>query len=437
MSQHAQFSPSGAKKWMACPGSVAMEFGEPDDSNEYSDEGTAAHALAAMCLTENRLPAAFLGRQLRVVDGVYDPTGQARVLKTQRTFPVDAGMVEHVTTYVLRVREYAERGELLVEERVPIGHITDEEDAEGTADGVVVLSDGATLEFQVHDLKFGRGVPVSAVKNPQGMFYLLGALQKFEPIYGRPSRLRFVIHQPRRDYLGEWDCTYDELMAFAAEARERAKVARFAFEQRLAWMPKKETGYLTPGQHCDDNFCKARAKCPALAKFVTDSVGADFEVLALTQPTDGSFKALIPTDLNALGEKYKAIEIISDWCKQIRAKVEAALFENNNSDKAQAALGCKLVEGKKGNRAWNDPDAAAEALKKMRLKVGEIYDFSLKTPPSIEKVLKEKPKRWAAMVKLISQKPGVPSVAELTDKRPPWAVKPTADDFATDGSDLI
>ena len=64
MSEHAVYSPSGAKKWMTCSGSIAMEAGEPGDCNEYTDEGTAAHQLASMCLSAEALPSAYLGRIL-------------------------------------------------------------------------------------------------------------------------------------------------------------------------------------------------------------------------------------------------------------------------------------------------------------------------------------------------------------------------------------
>jgi len=170
---------------------------------------------------------------------------------------------------------------------------------------------------------------------------------------------------------------------------------------------------------------------------VSQSVGADFEVLSLTQPTDGSFKALIPTDLRALGEKGAVLDIIADWCKQVRAKIEAALFETHNSAEAQAALGFKIVQGKKGNRAWTDTEAVEAMLKGFRMKSEEIYDYSVKSPTTIEKAMKETPKRWEKIKPLVTQKDGQPSVTELADKREPLVLTPVSDDFAvTDGSDL-
>jgi hypothetical protein len=83
-------------------------------------------------------------------------------------------------------------GELLVEQSLPIAHITGEEDAEGTGDAVILRGD----EIIVIDLKFGRGVEVSAIDNPQLMLYGLGALEKFG-LLGDFKRVRMVISQPR------------------------------------------------------------------------------------------------------------------------------------------------------------------------------------------------------------------------------------------------
>jgi hypothetical protein len=130
----------------------------------------------------------------------------------------------------------------------------------------------------VHDLKFGRGVAVSAERNPQLMLYALGALRKFD-VLGTFKRVRLVIHQPRiQDAPSEWDCTVDELLAFSAEASKLARHAMTAYEFRANWMGK-DNSYLQPS---DDacKFCKAKATCPALAAKVVETVGADFEVLA-------------------------------------------------------------------------------------------------------------------------------------------------------------
>lgn len=437
---HAKYSPSGAKKWMTCPGSIAMEHDEPNEGSEYSDEGTAAHALAAMCLSEKKHPVAFLGRTLHVVNGVYQadyqPGQPGWGEQTVRSFEVDQDMCGYVNVYVQHIMEYAAGAEeLLVEQRVPIGHITGEKGAAGTSDAVIFKGD----ELQVHDLKYGMGVKVFANENEQGIMYLLGALEEFAPVYGTPTRFRFVVHQPRLDHLDEWDCSYDELMAWKEKLTKGASLATIAFEHRVNWMGKDgELQYLNPGEHCKKAFCRARAKCPALEKMVADAVGADFDVLV--EDTKETVAARVPTDLKALGQKFSVLDIVMDWCKAVRAKAEAALFEYHNSDDVQKALGLKLVQGKKGNRQWTDEKEVIAALKKMRLKTEDIFDLSVKTPPAIEKQLKDTPKRWDKVSALIKQADGQPSVTTLDDKRPPLVMTPVADQFDAvpdDGSDLV
>ena len=58
MSTHAKLSPSGAHRWMACPGSSILIDELPSEfkrSSGHAQRGTAAHTLVEMCLRD-RLP---------------------------------------------------------------------------------------------------------------------------------------------------------------------------------------------------------------------------------------------------------------------------------------------------------------------------------------------------------------------------------------------
>jgi hypothetical protein len=79
----------------------------------------------------------------------------------------------------------------------------------------------------------------------------------------------------------------------------------------------------------------------------------------------------------------------------------------------------KLVEGRMGNREFEDEEAAEAEMKAMRLKVDEMYTKKLISAPQAEKLLKESnPRKWAKLQKMIVQRQGKPSVAPASDKRP-------------------
>jgi hypothetical protein len=425
--QHAMLSPSGAARWMSCPGSVALEADYPESSNEYSDEGTAAHAVAAMCLTEGRPAAAYIGRRVDV--------------GPHRTYEFREDMAEPVQAYVDTILQFQGQPkfgsvaaepfaghELFVEIRVPVSHITGEEGAEGTSDVVIITEDQE--EIQVHDLKFGRGVRVNAERNPQGMLYALGALEKYD-VLGSFKRVRIVIHQPRLDSVSEWDCTVDELRAFAEEARDAAKVAMLAFEHRANWMGSSSS-YLSPSTEAC-KFCKAKATCPAKNAQVQEVIGAEFEELAAEGADIMVVQQVVFNDAAQLAVKMLAIDQIESWCKAVRAEVERRLLAGDTVPEY------KIVQGRQGNRAYTSVEEAEQLLKSFRLKHDEMYDSKVKSPTAIEKLLKESPKRWKKVEALITRSPGALSVAHVSDKRPAVEVQPVADAFEviTETEDLI
>lgn len=389
---HARLSPSGAHRWMACPGSVILEAAYPNASSVYANEGTLAHELAAGHLKEGWHLEDYVGESWRFEDG----TGTV----------ITKDMVEYVKAYCDRVREHAEGGVLLVEQRLSIAHLTGEPDAKGTSD-VVIVKDG---ELIVIDLKYGMGVQVYAEANEQLYIYAASAVHAYEMIYGF-DRVTVVIDQPRLHHRDSFTLPLDELRTFITTVEQASNTAASTSLMNDTELREQ----LRPGEkQC--RFCRAKSTCPALRA----------EVMNLTSSaaSPDDFKDLIVVD-HHIGDNYlsmamASVGLVEDWCKAVRAEVERRLIAG------QKVEGFKLVKGKRGPRKWSDASQAEARLKALRLKADEMYKREVISPTQAEKVLGAK---YEKLRDLVTQSDGNLSVAPATDPRPEEQSVATAEDF--------
>lgn len=394
-SDHALFSPSGAHKWIRCTGSLAMEKGLPYTTNDSAEEGTAAHELAAVTLTDG----AF-----------YTKAYQGRIFNKE--WEATEEMCENVQLYVDALRDRIDEFKLagavevhlFVENRIDISEVVGVPDQFGTSDAIfiAVWADG-TATLSVEDLKYGYRL-VSAKDNEQLMVYGLGAYMLYELSYDI-REIRMVIHQPRREHVSDWSVTRDELLAFGETVRAAAQDAQAKMK-----LPKAQVvPFLTPGEkQCQ--YCKAAGTCPALGKFVEDTVGAGFADITAEL-------VVSPLQETSSGEDYalklSKMPLVETWCKALLSSAEAFVFGGGDIP------GWKIVAGKKGRRKWGDTSEAEEAMKSMRLRQEEMYNFKLISPTDAEKLLKkDSPRRWNRLKALIVQSEGQPAMVEEDDKRP-------------------
>lgn len=401
MNTHAQLSPSSAHRWMHCPASVALESQEPDSSNSFADEGTAAHEVAANALACGDDAAAHIGQVVEV---------------NGKPWTVTQEMASYVQVYLDFVRALG--GQLMAERNLDISAITGEQDASGTSDAVVLLEP----ELVIIDLKYGRGVRVDAERNEQLMIYALAALNEFE-LVGYFQQVRLVIVQPRLNHISEWSCAPAELRAFGEQVAADASRCTAAMTFYASHGELHET-YFSPGEdQC--RFCKAKATCPQLVSHVMSTVAGFVD---LEKPVAAQLEgaAMRQVDNATLGNLLSAVDLIEGWCRAIRGKTESELLAG------RGVPGFKLVEGRRGARKWTSDAQAEETLKAMRIKHDQMYEYSLISPTTAEKLVRYGdigPRQWSKLQALVTQSEGRPSVAPEADRRPALVIASAEDDF--------
>lgn len=392
--KHAKLGPSSWDRWSNCPGSVTLCEGQPNTTSRYAAEGSVAHEIA------DRVLRGEIGHAGALLDTMFQQEGYDIL--------VDEEMVEAVTLYVQIVRDHTSYdGTLFPEQRLPIGHMTGETDAEGTSDAVIFDQGRMT----VVDLKYGKGVRVNAEGNGQGRMYALGALQKFAGVY-EINDVEIMIVQPRIE-----DGISSEILTIG-ELEEHRDIVELAAARTVI------DDTLVPGEkQC--KFCPAKGICPALKAETSNSLALLSPVTAadfadLTMPKQAASIELSPDIASdKLAEFLRAVPLIEAAISGVRAEVERRLFDN------QTVPGFYLGEGRKGNRKWVD---GVEIELKKRLGAA-AYEKKLIGVPAAEKAFKAKPRTWAKIKDLIVQAEGKPSVCADGDKNKPYTPV-TADHFA-------
>lgn len=255
----------------------------------------------------------------------------------------------------------------------------------GTADAIIV-ADGILI---IVDFKYGRGVAVSAERNPQMMLYALGALELFDHLYDI-DLIRMCIFQPRLANVSEWEVSRDELLAWADG--ELAAKAKLAHEGK---------GDFASGDHC--RFCKAKAVCRRRAEENLELARLEF--------------ADPPTLTDAeIAEVLSKADALASWATDVR---EHALQQALSGKEWP---GFKLVEGR-SNRRYTSEAAVAEAVADAGF---DPYERRILGITAMTKLLGRK--RFDELLGQYIEKPaGKPTLVPEGDKRP--AINSAKQDF--------
>lgn len=378
MGAHALLSPSSASRWLNCTAAPHLEADMPDVSSGFAVEGTLAHAYCAKKLKT------FLGLPTEHEDK------EIAELADYHTGEMDEYTDAYATIVIEKynaARAITPDAQLLVETRLDFSeHIPD---SFGTADAIII-ADGT---MDVIDFKYGKGVSVSAFKNPQMQIYALGAYDKFSFEY-RIDRVRMTIIQPRIDNLSDYELSVSDLMAWTDEVLTPR--AQEAFSGK---------GTQTPGEWC--RFCKVKSRCRALANQSLKT--------ALEKPDP---QLLNPQELADVLPKLETIKI---WLSGIE---EYAL---HTALSGTAVPGWKVVEGRSTRKITN-PTAVSDALSGAGIGRDLLYKPQELLPiTELEKLVGKK--QFAALcAQWISKPQGKPTLVPESDKR--QAINTVEDDFA-------
>lgn len=349
--KHSRLGGSKSKRWIACPGSVAMEDGIPETHSLHASLGTAAHDLAERCLTEDLDP--------------HDCVGDIIPGRGDEEHLVDEDMADAVKVYVDHCRALAASAERVwIEQHFNLGPLNPPEPMYGTAD--FVAWDGDTLH--VVDYKHGAGVNVEAEGNTQMVMYATGVLVQTRL---RPRRITMTIVQPRCEQgppVDPWTLTLEEL---AEESRKLMDAARRASADN------GET--LNPGDHC--RFCRARPRCPAQARLVDEAAQMMFVPEVEAEET-----GVVAPEMLSASELSKALDIadqIEAWFQAVRDHVHQLL------ETGEEVPGYRLAP-KRASRKWSDEEEVVSYLSKKRVPKKLYETRKLKSPAQMEKALKDR-----------------------------------------------
>jgi hypothetical protein len=372
MSDHAVLSASGAHRWLNCLPSARLELEFVNNESSAAAEGTAAHALC-----EHKLKKALHMRSKRPVS-VYNSDE----------------MEEHSDAYVEFVMEQLELAKqsctdplILIEQRLDFSCYVPQ--GFGTGDCIII----ADKKLHIIDFKYGMGVLVDAVDNPQMKLYALGALEIYDSLYDI-EEVSMTIFQPRRENVSTWTIRVEDLKDWAEkELKPRAKKAYDG-----------EGEYL-PGEWC--TFCRAAVKCRARAEEKLKLAQSEFKLPPLL--TDSEIE-----------EVLSKLSDLTKWANEIIAYATDAAVNHGKE-----WHGFKVVEGR-SVRKYKDEDAVAEVAKANGYK--DIFRQSLITLTEMERLM-GKSKFEKILGDLIYKPPGKPTLVPLSDKRPAMNVSNAKNEF--------
>ena len=386
---HALLSASSAVRWINCPGSVKLSELFPESPGSvYTEEGTLAHAMAEEYLKTRlgRIPIKLRKDIKAFYEGHPELNGSYEEMEGY-IIPYCEWVLEELTAMQTRLGS----AELKLEERFSMEEWIPE--GFGTSD-VVIYGAG---ELHIIDLKYGKGVAVSAEDNPQLKLYALGTLNVVELITDIDT-VSMSIYQPRLDNISTAKMKADELKAWGEN------VVKPAAKEALSDDARFHAG------EAQCRWCPAKARCKVRA--VSYSRLDTLRRQALLSNKD-------------IAKALKWADGLDSWLSDIK---DLALKE---ALEGEGIPGYKVVEGRSNRKYTVDDQTIAKAATDAGYDESLIWEKKLLTLSNMEKLVGKK--QFPEIFKGMWEKPeGKPTLVPESDTRPAIGPKTAEDDFADD-----
>jgi hypothetical protein len=329
---HAILSASAAHRWLTCTPSARLEQEEgQDECSVYAAEGTAAHALAEIKLKHVFGKTTNEEYEKELVEFHANPEYNKFFNKEFEEY-VDS----HVQFVIDETKELGDF-HIFFELRVNFSSIVPQ--GFGTADVLIVTED----MIHVIDLKFGAGVPVSAINNSQLRLYGFGAMNLFP----HTKYVKTTINQPR-------------LESRDSELLEKEVLLEWGFDYvkpRAELAIKGEGRLMASEDAC--RFCKLKGKCKERADHQLSIARQEFSIIDRRETIA---KVITPEQIAYILEVGPAF---IDWYNDVKS------FALGQLASGAKIPGFKVVEGR-SNRIITDEQKVMDALLEAGFSIEEI-----------------------------------------------------------------
>lgn len=368
---HAPLAPSFAPVWANCSDAAVIALGAPDNENDATREGEAAHWVAEETLrgfrdgVETLTQSDFVGKQA--------PNGVI----------IDRDMVDGATVLVndvLRTSDkYGALRSLLIEHKVYMPHI--HEQNYGTLDAALIVGEqGKVRKIYLWDYKHGHREN-KAKGNFQLIDYVEGLRAELNINGNDDQHIEVIMRivQPNAYYadnrIDEWKCRLSDLRPYANILHYKANEV---FTTPLA----------TTGRHCRD--CPGRVKCHARRQ-------ADYNLIDYVNEPYRMDDIIGPD----LAREYR---LLDDGMKAIKARHEAIGDEIKQRIQNGAVDTGYVVETSYGRLGWK---VAAKVASTMAKNFGfNIDKDDVLTPTqAIKKAPKAVRPQFETAIKNITERP--------------------------------